>query len=370
MLTKTGCTQRLDRLKGRLDAPWDALVIHRPEHLLYFANFYPDPCTLNLHSISFLVAERDGPTRLFTDNWLAPGSEVAADSVNVTTWYDMSAPAACRATAVQSDLCEHLLKLGVGQLAAELSFLPTRVAGVADAVVDVETTILAQREIKDTDELAAIRRGIRTAEAAHAASREVLAPGRTELEVYGDLLTRALSAAETPFLMMCDLVSGPRASVGTGPPTDRLIEKGDLVIFDLFPYVSGYRGDITNTLVAGAAPTEEQNDDFNATLEALRAGEEALRPGTPVREIFTAMDSSLRQAKQPLCHHGGHAIGLGHPEAPEIVPESDRMLEAGMVLTLEPGLYDLPTGGIRLEHNFLITDDGFERLSNHRLGLA
>jgi Xaa-Pro dipeptidase len=370
MLTKTGCTQRLERLKGRLDAPWDALVIHRPEHLLYFANFYPDPSTINLHSTSFLVAERDGPTRLFTDNWLAPAAEVAADSVHVTTWYDMLSPAARRATAVQNDLCDHLLALGVGQLAAELSFLPTHVAGVADAVFDIESTILAQREIKDADELDAIRRGIRTAEAAHAASRDALAPGRTELEVYSDLLSQALLAAEAPFVMMCDLVSGPRASVGTGPPTSRIVEEGDLVIFDLFPYVSGYRGDITNTLVAGADPTQEQNDDFHATLEALGAGEEALRPGAPVREVFAVMDTKLREAKQPLRHHGGHAIGLGHPEAPEIVPESERMLEEGMVVTLEPGLYDLPTGGIRLEHNFLITGDGFERLSNHRLGLA
>ena len=56
--------------------------------------------------------------------------------------------------------------------------------------------------------------------------------------------------------------------------------------------------------------------------------------------------------------------------APELVLESDRIIESGMVLTLEPGVYGKPTGGIRLEHDYLVTDDGFERLSNHELGLA
>ena len=375
MLTKAGCAQRVERLKARLDAPWDALVIHRPEHLLYFANFFPNPSSLNLHSASFLVIERDGPVRLFTDNWLAPTDEgvckeTAVDEVHVTTWYNMKNPAARRAAAVEDDLCEHLLKSGVGQISAELSFLPTRIAGAADAVVDLEPAILAQREIKDLDELVAIRHGIRTAEAVHAASRDALAPGRTELAVYGDLLSHAVVQADGPIVMMCDLVSGPRASQGGGPPTKRRVEAGELVIFDIFPYVNGYRGDIANTLVAGGKPTGEQGDDFALVLEALDAAEKTLRPGTPVREVFAAMNTPLAAAGKPLRHHGGHAIGLGHPEAPEIVLESDRMLEEGMVLTLEPGLYELPSGGIRIEHDYLITLDGYERLSDHALGLV
>ena len=71
-----------------------------------------------------------------------------------------------------------------------------------------------------------------------------------------------------------------------------------------------------------------------------------------------------------LVHHGGHAIGLGHPEAPHIVRNSNRELASGMVITLEPGLYDPSFGGIRLEHDYLVTDAGYRRLSSHVLGLA
>ncbi|MBI4603156.1 MAG: M24 family metallopeptidase, partial [Planctomycetes bacterium] len=71
-----------------------------------------------------------------------------------------------------------------------------------------------------------------------------------------------------------------------------------------------------------------------------------------------------------LVHHAGHGRGLGHPESPEHVPQSDRVREAGMVVTLEPGIYGLPTGGIRLEHDYLIAPEGPERLSSHALGLT
>jgi len=140
----------------------------------------------------------------------------------------------------------------------------------------------------------------------------------------------------------------------------------------MFPYVEGYRGDITNTLVVGGKAAPEQQDLFQLVLEGLGAAEALLRPGTPVRDLHRVVDSRFRAATgdRGLVHHAGHGLGLGHPESPEFVPESDHALEAGMVVTLEPGMYGAPTGGVRLEHDYLITAQGFERLSSHRLGLT
>jgi Xaa-Pro aminopeptidase len=88
--------------------------------------------------------------------------------------------------------------------------------------------------------------------------------------------------------------------------------------------------------------------------------------------VFEAMDRELQEAgdSNSLAHHGGHGIGLGHPEAPHFVPKSERTLSAGMVVTLEPGLYGPSFGGIRLENEYLVTADGFERFSSQALGLA
>ena len=69
-------------------------------------------------------------------------------------------------------------------------------------------------------------------------------------------------------------------------------------------------------------------------------------------------------------HHAGHGIGLAHPEPPILVPNSDDVLVAGDVLTLEPGAYVEGIGGMRFEHNYLITESGCERLSSHDLALA
>ncbi|HVR74166.1 MAG TPA: Xaa-Pro peptidase family protein [Planctomycetota bacterium] len=372
MLTSAGCRARLARFRERIEGEWDAAVIHAPEHLLYLANFYALPNSLNVHGSSFLLVERDGPATLFTDNWLAKESRAAVDATVVVDWYTCERPALHRALAVGEALAKRLRALRVQALAAELGHLPVHAAAAAPRHLEVEPLLRTMREVKDTDEIEAIQRGIRTAEAVHAASRGLLEPGITELAYYGRLLPAGVEAAGAPFVMMCDLASGPRAAEGGGPPTKRVLEEGDLVILDTFPLVEGYRGDITNTLVVGGKPTREQTDLHGLVLAALLAGEALLQPGTPVRDVYQAVDSVFRAApgKRSLVHHAGHAIGLGHPEAPEIVPDSDRVLEAGMVVTLEPGLYGAQGGGLRLEHDYLITENGHRRLSTHELGLA
>ncbi len=378
MLTNEGCRKRLERFRKLIEGHGDAAVIHKPEHLLYLANFFPLPNSLNLQSSSFLLIERNGPATLFTDNWLKPSGETVPDGLEVIDWYTCTGPAEDRAMAVGGALRKRLRSLRVRTLAAELGQIPHHVASAVATVVDVEPILRGMREIKDEDELEAIRRGIRTAEAMHAASRGLLKQGSTELEYYAQLLARGVLAAGAPFVMMCDLASGPRAGEGGGAPTSRVMKDGDLVILDFFPYVDGYRGDITNTLVVGGRPTAEQEDLFALVLDGLKAGEKLLRPGTPAGDVYRAIDLVFRdesihpgaRGNRRLVHHAGHAIGLCHPEAPELVPESDRRLEKGMVVTLEPGVYGAPTGGVRLEHNYLITEEGHERLSTHELGLV
>ena len=370
MLTQEGCRRRLERLVERIENPWDVLIVHRPEHLLYFANLPVPAVGLNAQSSSFLVVERDGGSTLFVDNWREL-QDLAVDAVHVSDWYDFRSEAKRRATIVAESVCEHLRQLGTARVAAELAVLPVQIAAVTDSIIDIEPQILSLRELKDDDEIEAIRRGVRTAEAVHAVSRELLEAGLTELEYYGRLQPAAIAAAGEPFVMMCDLVSGPRAAAGSGPPSTRRMESGDLVILDIFPYVGGYRGDITNTLVVGGEPTAEQAECFDVTLQALETAEKLLRPGVSVREIYDAIGVVLREASKPLLpRHAGHGLGLDHPEVPAIVKHNDRLVERGMVLALEPGIYEIEGGGLRLEHNYWISADGVERLSNHQLGLS
>jgi Xaa-Pro aminopeptidase len=169
-----------------------------------------------------------------------------------------------------------------------------------------------------------------------------------------------------------DFASGPRcAEEKGGPPTSRTIQKGDLLLLDFSVIVGGYRGDFTNTFAVGGRPTDRQRELCEACLGAMRAGEARLKPGTPSREVDTAVRGHF--ASLGLDHaftsHSGHGLGLGHPEPPYFVPNSTDTLVAGDVVALEPGLYIVGEGGMRFERNYLITSDGFETLSHHELRL-
>lgn len=134
--------------------------------------------------------------------------------------------------------------------------------------------------------------------------------------------------------------------------------------------LDGYRCDFTNTLCVGT-PTADQMKLFTTVEAAMRSGEKSLKAGALAKDVFDATEKPIRDAglAENFKHHAGHGIGLAHPEPPILVPQSDDVLIAGDVVTLEPGLYVEGIGGIRIEHNYLITDVGYERLSQHVISL-
>jgi Xaa-Pro aminopeptidase len=202
-----------------------------------------------------------------------------------------------------------------------------------------------------------------------AAALEAVEPGMTELDAYRIVQNAAIIAAGEPAIVYGDFACGPAGERTGGPPTGRRIERGDLLILDFSVVIHGYRGDVANTFAVGAPPTPRRRELFDACLAALEAGERLLCPGVPCRDVDAAVRGALRSRGLDgfFRSHSGHGLGLGHPEPPYIVPESAETLAVGDVVTLEPGQYHPGLAGMRYEHNYLITRDGRERLSNHRL---
>src|SRR4029077_6545396 len=116
----------------------------------------------------------------------------------------------------------------------------------------------------------------------------------------------------------------------------------------------------------------DQRRLYELCTQAMAAGEKELRAGTDCLTVFTAVNDVFEKAgvAQHFGHHAGHGLGLTHPEAPFFVPQANETLLAGDVVTLEPGLYIDGVGGIRIEHNYHITERGYERLSQHTIALA
>jgi Xaa-Pro aminopeptidase len=238
----------------------------------------------------------------------------------------------------------------------------------ASAVV---RTLARLRRQKDPDEVALLRRCMRAGEAGHAWAREHVQPGMTELDVYSGVCAACTRAAGHPVIVYGDFAVSPGPERRGGPPTSRVLQQGDLFILDFSVVIDGYRSDFTNTLCAGKVPTAGQQRLYDLCCQAMRAGEENLREGAACLAVYNAANGVFAQAgmAEHFGHHAGHGIGLTHPEAPFFVHHADETLLAGDVVTLEPGLYVASTGGIRIEHNYLITASGYERLSQHAIAL-
>jgi Xaa-Pro aminopeptidase len=192
-----------------------------------------------------------------------------------------------------------------------------------------------------------------------------------ELDVYNGVFTECSRAAGLPVVVYGDFVVSPGPKRRGGPPTDQVLAPGDTFILDFSVVIQGYRSDFTNTLVVGLEPTGEQRRLFDLCVAAMAEGEKQLRDGVACYDVYQAVRGAFEAAGMAghFPHHGGHGLGLSHPESPFIVEGATEMLETGDVVTLEPGLYVDGVGGVRIEHNYLITESGYERLSNHTISL-
>jgi Xaa-Pro aminopeptidase len=192
----------------------------------------------------------------------------------------------------------------------------------------------------------------------------------SELELYAGVASACEQALGHWAIVYGDFTVTTGTKRG-GPPTPHRLQKGETFILDFSVIVHGYRSDFTNTLVVGGEPTAEQLRLFELCRQALDAGAAKLAPGVACQVVYDAMRSVFNDAgvADDFPTHGGHGLGLSHPEAPYIVRHSQEELWPGDVVTLEPGLYR-GANGIRIEHNYLITPVGCERLSNHAIALV
>lgn len=164
-----------------------------------------------------------------------------------------------------------------------------------------------------------------------------------------------------------DYVVGSRHNNVGGWPLDHAVGDGDSFIVDISTLRYGYWSDSCATYYAGI-PRPKQRAMHECVAAALEAGEALLRPGAIAKEIDAAIHKVVVDAGFPdYPHHTGHGIGVTGHEAPRIVPYNDEVLEPGMVVMLEPGIYLPGECGVRLEHGYLITGNAAERLSKHSI---
>ncbi|MGM0216382.1 M24 family metallopeptidase [Enterococcus sp. AZ109] len=159
------------------------------------------------------------------------------------------------------------------------------------------------------------------------------------------------------------LISGSNTSLLHGIPGKKAVEYGDFVLMDFGCQYNGYMSDMTRTVVVGKA-SAKQREVYEYEKQSLEAAEAVMKNGAAVRDIYQASLKPLEGTEYPQYTYRniGHSIGLFVHELPYIDEQYDDVLETGMVMTIEPGIYIPDWGGVRIEDQVLITDDGYENM--------
>ncbi|MDD3409174.1 MAG: Xaa-Pro peptidase family protein [Eubacteriales bacterium] len=223
----------------------------------------------------------------------------------------------------------------------------------------------ALRALKSPRELDSLRRAQRITDEAFAETLNHIRAGVSELDVRIVMgVEMAKRGCEKRAFDMI-LTSGERTSLPHGHPGLFTLQKGDFVMMDVGAKIDGYFADMTRTVAVGGV-TEEQERVYDTVLRAQQTALGLLREGAVCREVDAAARAVIAAAGYDGCfNHGlGHSLGLEIHEQPRLNQTCDAVLRAGMMTTVEPGVYLPHRFGVRIEDMGAITRDGFENMTH------
>ncbi len=224
--------------------------------------------------------------------------------------------------------------------------------------------ILRQRMIKDAAELSLIRRAVKTGGAVYEEALQSVRPGVRESEVAGKLEFAARQAGADGMSFDTIVAAGKRAALPHGRASSQPIPRRGFVVIDSGVILEGYCSDMTRTVHVGRTSREERGW-YDAVLEAQLAGIAVVKAGTTAAEVDRAAREVLRRAKldRYFTHSTGHGVGLEIHEPPRLGTGQQELLQPGMVITVEPGVYLPGKGGIRIEDMVVVTARGCQVLT-------
>ena len=221
------------------------------------------------------------------------------------------------------------------------------------------------RLIKTEQEIKILKAAANIADAAFEHIITYIKPGKTELEVSNELefFMRKQGASSSSFDII--VASGLRSALPHGVATDKIIETGDFVTLDFGALYNGYVSDLTRTVSVGE-PSNELKEIYQIVLDAQLKSLAEIKPGMSGIEA-DAVARDYIKAKgfgDAFGHSLGHGIGLEVHEGPGLSFRSETILEEGMVITIEPGIYVPEIGGVRIEDDTIVTSSGNEKLTH------
>ncbi len=273
-----------------------------------------------------------------------------------------------RVKGLYGEAAELLRKKGVRRAGIRYSdvthgnFLTLTKAGVQ--LDDAKPYLDDMRMVKDEGELTLIRKACAISDETFESILGEIRPGITERDVANLLEFGFRKRGADGILFDTIVASGPVNGADChATVSDRKIEKGDLLTMDFGATYHGYGSDITRTVVLGK-PTDEQRKIYEVVKEAKKHAQETLRAGTRLKDVAAAGVGWIEKCGYTVPHGIGHSFGYDAHEPLFISIRDSRALGVNMVTTLEPGIYIPGVGGVRLEDDYLIGENGAEQLTH------
>ncbi|MBV9942737.1 MAG: M24 family metallopeptidase [Solirubrobacterales bacterium] len=285
----------------------------------------------------------------------APG----AAAISLREWGDGEDPYAATGRLLDADG-----RYAISDSAWAMHVLGLQRALPTSSYVSMTDALPMLRAVKDADELERLAAAARAVDACFAEIVRVRFEGRREREMGAQLATllREHGHSRVDFTVVG---SGPNGANPHHELSDRVIERGDMVVLDFGGVKHGYESDITRTVHVGE-PNEEEEEVFEVVRRAQQAGYEAVRPGVACQEVDRAARGVIAGAGygEYFIHRTGHGIGLTAHEPPYMIEGEIQPLEPGMCFSIEPGIYLPGRFGVRIEDIVTVTEGGARRLNN------
>jgi len=366
MLTMEGCQSRQNRMLKKMELyNWDLFLTGDYRTVFYFSG-----ARSSSTSPALFLLWRDGQSALITDVSTALASDelILLETYSIERCINFPFQDAAR-------LLDELLQRKKGMSTSRCAVAGEGWSHLFEhslqrafhhvEILDGSDVLWVLRKQKEPDEVESIRESLKYCAVAYRAARNTIEPGLTEVDVYNAMVSAVVKEAGTSIPFAGDFACGERVIRGGGPPTNRVLQLGDLYVLDIFPTVNFYTGDTTRTFVVGK-PTDLQLRVWEVVMQSIRMAEQIIRPGVQAREVYQKIKAFLdsqESTEQSFWHHLGHGIGYGGHESPRLIPGSDDVFEEGDVFTIEPGVYTKALqGGIRLEDNYVLGVKGPEDL--------
>ncbi len=231
---------------------------------------------------------------------------------------------------------------------------------------DAASALAQLRLRKDAAEVEKMRRAVKIAESALEATIPLIKIGMTEKELAGELVIQLFKHGSEPEMPFTPIVSGgPNSANPHASPSDRKLQRGDLLVIDWGAAFDGYISDLTRTFAVGEVDAECATI-HRIVQDANAAGRAAVKPGIPCADVDKAARAVIEAGGYGpfFTHRTGHGIGMEGHEEPYMRGDNMQILETGMAFTVEPGIYLPNRNGVRIEDNVVITADGADVLSS------